>query len=142
MDSRRAAAPTHRPHLPNNNFLKTIQVKSPSQPIQTASPPLTGASRVRSLRSPLRALDPPSAPAPRLPCHEGAHSAPSRHVRPPQTPHTESRRGRKAVTIYLDTAAHRQLRLLALEADRPVQTLMTEATNDLFQKHGKARIAE
>ena len=52
-----------------------------------------------------------------------------------------SRRGRKAVTIYLDTAAHRQLRMLALEQGRSVQDLMTEATNDLFQKHGKPRIA-
>ena len=50
-------------------------------------------------------------------------------------------RGRKAVTIYLDTAGHRQLRLLALEQSRSVQDLMTEATKDLFQKHGKARIA-
>ena len=53
-----------------------------------------------------------------------------------------ARRGRKAVTIYLDTAAHRQLRMLALEQSRSVQDLMTEATNDLFQKLGKARITD
>ena len=53
-----------------------------------------------------------------------------------------SRRGRKAVTIYLNAAAHRQLRMLALEQGRSVQDLMTEATNDLFQKHGKPRIAD
>ena len=52
-----------------------------------------------------------------------------------------SRRGRKAVTIYLDTAAHRQLRLLAIEQDRSGQDLVVEAINDLFGKHGKARIA-
>ena len=46
------------------------------------------------------------------------------------------------MTIYLDTAAHRQLRMLALEQSRFVQDLMTEATNDLFQKLGKARIAD
>ena len=39
-------------------------------------------------------------------------------------------------------AAHRQLRMLALEQSRSVQDLMTEATNDLFQKLGKARIAD
>ena len=60
----------------------------------------------------------------------------------PDAPRTPSRRGRKAVTIYLDTAAYRQLRMLALEQSRSVQDLMTEATNDLFQKHGKARIAD
>ena len=52
-----------------------------------------------------------------------------------------SRRGRKAVTIYLDAAAHRQLRLLAVEQDRSGQDLVVEAINDLFGKHGKARIA-
>ena len=45
------------------------------------------------------------------------------------------------MTIYLDTAAHRQLRMLELEQSQSVQDLMTEATNDLFQKHGKARLA-
>ena len=53
-----------------------------------------------------------------------------------------SRRGRKAVTIYLDTAAHRQLRLLAVEQGRSGQDLVVEAINDLFGKHGKARIAD
>ena len=38
------------------------------------------------------------------------------------------------MTIYLDTAAHRQLRMLAIEQSGSVQDLMTEATNDLFQK--------
>ena len=46
------------------------------------------------------------------------------------------------MTIYLDAAAHRQLCILALEEGRPVQGLMTEATNDLFQKLGKARTAD
>ena len=32
--------------------------------------------------------------------------------------------------------------MLALERSRSVQGLMTEATNDLFQKDGKARIAD
>ena len=46
---------------------------------------------------------------------------------PGRAPSTESRRGRKAVTIYLDTAAHRQLRMLALEQDSSVQHLAVEA---------------
>ena len=80
-----------------------------------------------SLADALKPRQAPPAPAPEPEPH--AHRAPSR-------------RGRKAVTIYLDTAAHRQLRMLALEQSRSVQDLMTEATNDLFQKHGKARIAD
>ena len=32
--------------------------------------------------------------------------------------------------------------MLAFKQSRSVQDLMTEATNDLFQKHGEARIAD
>ena len=38
--------------------------------------------------------------------------------------------------------AHRQLRMLALEQSRSVQDLAIEAFNDLFQNHGKPRIAD
>ena len=63
---------------------------------------------------------------------------------PPEPEHQAHRAGAggKAVTIYLDTAAHRQLRMLALEQDSSVQHLAVEAFNDLFQKHGKPRIAD
>ena len=83
---------------------------------------------IPSLADALKPRPAPPAPSDREP-EPDAHRAPSR-------------RGRKAVTIYLDTAAHRQLRMLALEQSRSVQNLMTEATNDLFQKLGKARIAD
>ena len=52
-----------------------------------------------------------------------------------------SRRGRKALTVYLDPAAHRQLRVLGLEKERSGQDFVIEALNDLFQKHGKPPIA-
>ena len=52
-----------------------------------------------------------------------------------------SRAGKKAATVYLDSAAHRQLRVLALEEGSSTQQLLTEAVNDLFQARGKARIA-
>ena len=77
------------------------------------------------------ALKPRQAP----PAPQAPEPEPDSHCAP-------SRRGRKAVTTYLDTAAHRQLRMLALKQSRSVQGLMTEATNDLFQKHGKARITD
>ncbi len=53
-----------------------------------------------------------------------------------------SRLGRKAVTIYLETEAHQQLKMLALNEGRSVQALMVEATNDLFEKHRVPRIAD
>ena len=85
----------------------------------------------RSSRSTLaEALKPtPAAPAPvATDTDDHAHRAPSR-------------RGRKAVTFYLDPAGHRQLRMITLESDRSTQSLLVEAVNDMFQKHGKPRIA-
>lgn len=45
------------------------------------------------------------------------------------------------ITVYLDPAAHHQLRVLGLETGRSGQDLAVEALNDLFQRHGKGRIA-
>ena len=53
-----------------------------------------------------------------------------------------SRRGRKAVTVYVNAEAHKQLRLLSVELDQSVQALGVEAWNMLFAQHGKAQIAE
>ena len=72
----------------------------------------------------------PRAPTP------AADEPQSQTYRPP------SRRGRKLAPVYLDSAAHLQLRMLGLETSRSVQNLLIEAINDLFQKHGKARIAD
>ena len=73
--------------------------------------------------------DPGRAGAGRPPTVDQAHLAPSR-------------RGRKAVTFYLDPAGHQQLRMIGLETGRSAQSLLVEAANDLFQKHGKPRIAD
>ena len=61
--------------------------------------------------------------------------APDSTTRPP------SRVGLRAVTAYVKPEVHRQLRLLAFEQNLSVQELMIEAINELFHKHGKARIA-
>lgn len=53
-----------------------------------------------------------------------------------------TRAGKKKATATLSTAAHRQLKSLALEQDGgTVEKLLTEAINDLFRKHGKSPIA-
>lgn len=76
------------------------------------------------------------APAP------AAEAAPERAVtEPAPVARPPSRAGLKAVTVYVDPAAHRQLRMLAIETDRSAQALLVEAVNDLFQKHGKPGIA-
>jgi hypothetical protein len=52
-----------------------------------------------------------------------------------------SRKGQRAVTLYVKPEVHKQLRLLGVEQGSSVQDLMTEALNGLFQKHGKSLIA-
>jgi hypothetical protein len=52
-----------------------------------------------------------------------------------------SRRGKRNVSAYVDAAAAKQLRLLAVDLDTSIQALVEEALNDLFRKHGKSAIA-
>jgi hypothetical protein len=52
-----------------------------------------------------------------------------------------SRVGRKGVAFWVDPDAGRQLRILAAEEDRTVQSLMEEALDLLFQNRGRYRLA-
>ena len=52
-----------------------------------------------------------------------------------------SRRGKQNVSAYIERAAAKQLRLLAVELETSTQALVEEALNDLFRKHGKSAIA-
>jgi len=52
-----------------------------------------------------------------------------------------SRQGKKALTGYFDSEVLRQLKVMAAVEETTIQTLMTEALNDLFKKHGKPHIA-
>ena len=56
-------------------------------------------------------------------------------------PQPPSRRGRRAVTIYVDPAAHQQLRMLGIELEQSTQALVTEGINAVFERHGKPPIA-
>ena len=47
-----------------------------------------------------------------------------------------SRRGLKALTVWVDPAIHQQLRMMALEQGRSAEDMLREAVADLFQKHG------
>ena len=58
-----------------------------------------------------------------------------------QAARTPARRGKRAVAFWLDPAAHKQLRTLALRLDTNLQALMEEACNNLFRQHGMHRIA-
>jgi hypothetical protein len=49
--------------------------------------------------------------------------------------------GKKALMGYVDPGVSKQLKQMALDPDRTVQDLLTEALNYFFQKHSKATIA-
>ena len=51
-----------------------------------------------------------------------------------------SRRGLKALTVWVDPAVHQQLRIMALEQNRSAEDMLREALADLFQKHGRPRL--
>ena len=76
---------------------------------------------------------------------ETGAGAPPGPVPPParkQASRTPARRGKRAVAFWLDPAAHKQLRTLALRLDTNLQALMEEACDDLFRRHGMHRIAQ
>jgi hypothetical protein len=60
---------------------------------------------------------------------------------PQQVPRTPARQGKKAIAFWVDPAAAKQLRSLALREDRTLQDCMVEALDDLFAKYGMHRIA-
>ena len=64
-------------------------------------------------------------------------------ARQPPPPRPTRHRGPGSVTIagHFSPAVHRQLRLLGVMQDRTVQSLLGEALNELFRKHGKLPIA-
>src|SRR3546814_9036361 len=52
-----------------------------------------------------------------------------------------SRAGLKAVQFYLDPAAHKQLAILAIREEVPIQTLVAQALDQLFSSRGLPVIA-
>jgi hypothetical protein len=49
-----------------------------------------------------------------------------------------TRAGKKKVTAALDPAKHKQLKGLAVQLDTTTEALLSEAIEDLFQKHANA----
>jgi hypothetical protein len=52
-----------------------------------------------------------------------------------------SRAGKKVVAGHFDPAVIRQLKMLAMDNDSSIQSLLSEALNDLFEKHSMKPIA-
>jgi len=54
----------------------------------------------------------------------------------------KGRAGRQFIAAHVVPEAAKQLKLLAVQAERTTQDLLIEAINDLFAKHGLSRIAD
>lgn len=52
-----------------------------------------------------------------------------------------SRQGKKMISGHFDKDVHRQLKMLALEKDTSIQSLLGEALNALFERNNKPPIA-
>jgi hypothetical protein len=52
-----------------------------------------------------------------------------------------SRQKKKSINAFMDPAAAKQLKQLALETDKTQQALLIEAINDVFIKYGKKPLA-
>jgi hypothetical protein len=60
---------------------------------------------------------------------------------PPERSSRPDRAGKRLIGGYFDMPVSQQLRILAAERNTTLQELLRESLNDLFQKHGKSRIA-
>lgn len=56
-------------------------------------------------------------------------------------PLSPSREGRKAVVVHVDPKGFRELKILALDLDRPLQSMMIEAIDDYLERHDRPRCA-
>jgi len=83
------------------------------------------------------------AKKPAKPSMKDALKAAAGHPKPAEDASSAapSRVGRVQIAGFFSKEASKQLRLLALETDGTVQSLLAEALNDLFAKHRKPPIA-
>jgi hypothetical protein len=72
---------------------------------------------------------------------EAPPPAPTRPAERPKAVRPPSRQGKRNVNFVLSEAAWEQLSILSIRTRRPIQDLMTEATDLLFQANSLSRIA-
>jgi hypothetical protein len=71
---------------------------------------------------------------------KAADAAPA--SRKPRTSQAPSRVGRVQLSVHVEMPVRKELRILAMQLDVTLQHLLCRAINDLFEKHGRARMAD
>lgn len=72
---------------------------------------------------------------------KGNVTTPSPAIAPSKTKEDSKKDDRIGQTLRLPAGAHKQLKHLATDLEKPVHDLLIEAVNDLFSKYGKPPIA-
>src|SRR3954451_16048980 len=94
------------------------------------TPALDTAARLRQIKAAGEASATPATHAPIQP------------VDPERKSNRPDRKGKSLVAAHVNRDAAKQLRMLAVENDTTVQSLVVEGLNLLFKHHGKPQIAE
>lgn len=102
--------------------------------VADAPKPAVGPAAVPETSAPVEppASDPAASPPTRT----------RRGVRGDQENRRPVRRGKRALTFWVNPEPHKQFKMLSVREDRPGQDLLEEALNDLFAKYGMHRIAK
>jgi hypothetical protein len=91
------------------------------------------------------AAEPPATPQPEAVEQAPRASSPTRTrqgVRGDQEDRRPVRRGKRALTFWVNPEPHKQFKMLCVREDRPGQDFLEEALDDLFAKYGMHRIAK
>ncbi len=130
--------------------MSTRKTKAPAKKRaarRSEMPPMREASKLEKFKASKAQQQEPASeqdaePAPEAePISEQKSDAESAAVTIKMPPPPETPEPTKAMTLRLSLPAWRQLKFMAIEEGCPAHTLMIDAVNDLFVKHGKLPIA-
>jgi hypothetical protein len=87
------------------------------------------------------AAEPATRPVPQTAHLTSAATRTRPGVRGDQEDRRPVRRGKRALTFWVNPEPHKQFKMLSVREERPGQDLLEEALDDLFAKYGMHRIA-
>lgn len=93
-----------------------------------------------SKRAPLTFDSPPIAPV--VIVQEPENTQPIQHANMQTRKHAKAREGRIFIAAHVVEEAAKQFKHLTVQKRRTTQSMLVEAINDLFVKHGLSRIAD
>jgi len=111
------------------------------RPMMSDPSPGTPATVSEIDPEPSVASEPATLPAPQTAHPTSAATRTRPGVRGDQEDRRPVRRGKRALTFWVNPEPHKQFKMLSVREERPGQDLLEEALDDLFTKYGMHRIA-